>query len=355
MKAELREQVVARATEIGFDLCRFTRAAEPAHAAEFRDWLSAGHAGEMNYLQRNAERRCDPQLVLPGARSIIVLAQNYFQGPLRAQAGSSAAGTIARYAWGADYHLSLESKLRQLDAFLVRCGGRQRFYVDTGPVLERDHAAAAGIGWQGKNTMLLNRTLGTWFFLAEILTTLEFDLDQAEPDRCGSCTRCLDACPTQAFTGPHQLDARRCISYLTIELKGSIPVELRPLLGDHIYGCDVCLDVCPWNRFATLSRETTSSMGEDVARMTLRDYLALTEESFRLLFRNSPIRRTKRRGLLRNVCVALGNVGTTDDLAALRKASVDSEPLIAEHARWAIEQIESRAQKVESTADSAPV
>ncbi|MGI9115375.1 MAG: tRNA epoxyqueuosine(34) reductase QueG [Chthoniobacterales bacterium] len=340
MSSDLRDQVVVLASEIGFDLCRFTRADAPTHAREFRDWLEQGAAGEMNYLERNAQRRCDPQLVLPGVKTVIVVALNYFQEGRRSQ--TAATGRIARYAWGEDYHPLIEKKLKKLDEFLRGHGGVQKCYVDTGPMLERDHAAAAGIGWQGKSTMLLNRELGAWFFLAEILTTLEFAPSAPEANRCGTCTRCIAACPTGALT-PHRLDARRCISYLTIELKGSIPPELRPLIGDRIYGCDECLDVCPWNRFARASREAAFQMRPEVAAMRLRDYLELDDERFRQLFRNSPIRRTKRRGLLRNVCVALGNVGTADDLPALRKAAAGPEPLIAEHAAWAIEQIESRA------------
>jgi epoxyqueuosine reductase len=280
-------------------------------------------------------------LVLPGAKSAIVLALNYFQG--RRPPTAATAARIARYAWGEDYHRIIEKKLHRMDEFLKANGGKQKCYVDTGPILEREHAAAAGIGWQGKSTMLLNRELGTWFFLAEILTTLEFTPDAPQPNRCGTCTRCIDVCPTRAITAPHRLDARRCISYLTIELKGSIPLELRPLIGDRIYGCDDCLDVCPWNRFATASHEAAFQMKPELAAMKLRDYLALDEETFRTLFRNSPIKRTKRRGLLRNVCVALGNVGSPDDLPALRKAATDPEPLVAEHAAWAIEQIRSRS------------
>ncbi len=339
MNRELREQLLTRTRELGFDLCRFARANEPEHARAFRDWLENGHAGEMNWMERNAERRCDPANVLPGARSVIVLALNYFQGVRRSQ--TTATGRVARYAWGEDYHPLIARKLTMLDEFLRKHGGVQKCYVDTGPVLERDHAAAAGAGWQGKSTMLLNRELGTWFFLAEILTTLEFAPDAPQPNRCGTCMRCIDACPTGALT-PHRLEARRCISYLTIELKGSIPLELRPLIGDRIYGCDDCLAVCPWNRFARASRETAFQMKPEIAAMRLRDYLLLDEGRFRELFRHSPIRRTKRRGLLRNVCVALGNVGTADDLPALREAAADSEPLIAEHAAWAIEQVEAR-------------
>jgi epoxyqueuosine reductase len=356
--AAVRTQVVVLARELGFDLCRFAKAETPEHAAEFRDWLDRGDAGEMNYLTRNSARRCDPRQILPDVKTVIVLALNYFQGnaPVEAAvpaaspatiaadtAASTATWRIARYAWGDDYHGLMEKKLAVIDQFLRECGGIQKCYVDTGPMLERDHAATAGIGWHGKSTMLLNRELGTWFFLAEILTTLEFAPDTAQKNYCGRCTRCIDACPTGAITAPHQVDARRCISYLTIELKGSIPIELRPLIGDRIYGCDDCLDACPWNRFAKVSREAAFAIRPEIAVMKLRDYLSLDDDKFRRLFRNSPIKRTKRRGLLRNVCVALGNVGTADDLPALEKATADSEPLIAEHAHWAIEQIRGRA------------
>jgi epoxyqueuosine reductase len=361
--ADTRAQVVALARELGFDLCRFAPAETPRHAAEFRDWLDRGDAGEMNYLARNSERRCDPREILPDAKTVIVLALNYFQGahktdPVEAgvsRAGvatkkiaagtgvTTATGRIARYARGDDYHKLIERKLAVIDQFLRRRDGRQKCYVDTGPMLERDHAAAAGIGWHGKSTMLLNRELGTWFFLAEILTTLEFAPDTAKKNYCGRCTRCIDACPTGALTAPHQMDARRCISYLTIELKGPIPTELRPLIGDRIYGCDDCLDACPWNRFAKVSREIAFAIRPKVAAMNLRDYLSLDDNKFRRLFRNSPIKRTKRRGLLRNVCVALGNIGTTNDLPALEKAKRDSEPLIVEHAQWAIDRIKQRA------------
>jgi epoxyqueuosine reductase len=216
--------------------------------------------------------------------------------------------------------------------------------VDTGPILERDFAAESGVGWHGKSTMLVDPQLGTWFFLAEILTTLELPSDLPQPARCGTCTRCITACPTGAIKDAHRLDARRCISYLTIELKGSIPLEFRPLIGDRIYGCDTCLDVCPWNRFAAVSREASFSARPAVATMQLRDFLSLDDKQFRALFRGSPIKRIKRRGLLRNVCVALGNVGTDDDLPALARAAADPEPLIAEHAAWAIERIRSRSE-----------
>lgn len=334
----MKEELIARARELGFAACRIARCDPPAHAEAFRDWLAAGRAGEMAWLQRNEARRTDPQQVLPGARSVIVLAMNYWQGT----AGPEPQGKIARYAWGDDYHDLIEAKLRALDAFLTAAGGAQKCYVDTGPMLERDHAAAAGAGWHGKSTMLISPELGAWFFLAEILTTLELEPDAPLPDRCGSCTRCITACPTGAILAPHVLDARRCVSYLTIELKGSIPEELRPLIGDRIYGCDDCSAACPWNRFAQVSSEAAFAARPHVHGFTLRDYLALDDEQFRALFRKSPIKRVKRRGFLRNVCVALGNVGTREDLPALERAAADAEPLIAEHARWAIGRIQAR-------------
>ena len=333
-----KDRLVARAGGLGFDSCRIAKATAPRHAGEFRAWLNDGAAGEMQWMERGAEKRCDPQQILPDARSIVVVALNYWQGE---QASSGVKGRIARYAWGDDYHDLMLAKLAKLSAFLTELGGTQKCYVDTGPLLERDHAAEAGIGWHGKSTMLIDTNLGTWFFLGEILTTLDLPPDSPQAPRCGSCTRCITACPTGAITEPHRLDARRCISYLTIELKGSIPTELRPLIGDRIYGCDDCLEACPWNRFASVSREA-SFAARPAIRMALRDYLALDETKFRELFRRSPIKRIKRRGFLRNVCVALGNAGDTRDLPALARAAADPEPLVAEHAIWAIEQIRSR-------------
>lgn len=351
----MKTALAAHAQELGFDLCRIARCVTPPHAAEFREWLADGRAGDMAWLARNQDRRTDPQQVLPGARSVIVLAMNYISeiGDRRSEFGvrrSPIPGRIARYAWGDDYHDVIEGKLRLLDAWLLERGGRQRCYVDTGPVLERDFAALAGAGWHGKSTMLIHPKLGTWFFLAEILTTLDFEPDAPMADHCGKCTRCIDACPTGAITAPHQLDARRCVSYLTIENKGPIPEEFRVAMGDRIYGCDDCLTACPWNRFAQASSESAFAAREYVHEWALRDFLALDDEGFRRLFRKSPIKRIKRRGFLRNVCVALGNVGTGEDLAALRKAAEDAEPLIAEHAQWAIERIEQRENPKSETA-----
>lgn len=352
--AELKARLVEFARELGFDSCRVAACSPPAHADKFDDWLREGAHGEMEYMARGEEKRRDPQKILPGAKSVVVLALNYFQGemeaarpraaearPARGRAGSK--GRIARYAWGDDYHDVIAAKLDRIDIFLREFGGQQKCYVDTGPILERDHAAQAGIGWHGKSTMLIDEKLGTWFFLAEILTTLELPVDKPARDRCGTCERCITACPTGAITAPHKVDARRCISYLTIELKSSIPLELRPLIGDRIFGCDDCLDACPWNRFAQVSHESAFAARRSTTAFSLLDYLALDETEFRNLFRSSPIKRIKRRGFLRNVCVALGNIGTSEDLPALKQAALDSEPLIAEHAAWAIEQILERA------------
>ena len=342
-RAKLKQRLVSFAREIGFDSCRVAACGSAPHAEAFRNWLDEDGHGEMGYMERSEEKRCDPKKVLPDARSIVVLAKNYFQGgAVHRNTATAKTGRIARYAWGDDYHDLIERGLDKIDEFLREFGGQQKCYVDTGPVLERDHAAEAGIGWHGKSTMLIDEQLGTWFFLAEVLTTLELPPDEPVPDRCGTCERCIKACPTGAITAPHRLDARRCISYLTIELKGSIPLELRPLIGNRIFGCDDCLDACPWNRFAQVSREAAFSARPSTVGMPLRDYLSLSDDEFRVLFRNSPIKRIKRRGFLRNVCIALGNVGDLSDLAALERATADSERLIAEHAKWAIHQIRSR-------------
>ena len=335
--AEIKSALLVKAQALGFDDCRVAPALPAAHRALFEQWIAEGKHGDMAWMARNVERRTDPRVVLPGARSVIVLALNYYQG-----SGPENDYRIARYAWNDDYHDLIEKKLRELDAFLTSQGGTQKPYVDTGPVLERDFASEAGLGWGGKSTMQIHRHLGTWFFLADILTTLDLPADTPAKDMCGKCTRCIDACPTQAITAPRRMDARRCISYLTIESKGSIPLEFRRAIGDRIYGCDACLDACPWNRHAQESREATFQARETVFSKSLRDFLALTEDEFRALFAKSPIKRIKRPAFLRNVCVALGNTGTPDDLPALEAAAADPHPLIAEHAAWAIAEIRQR-------------
>jgi epoxyqueuosine reductase len=249
---------------------------------------------------------------------------------------------IARYALGDDYHEILLEKLHALAADLVAHGAQAKVYVDTGPVLEKPLAQRAGLGWQGKSTMLIHPKLGPWLLLGEIITTLDLEPDAPERDHCGSCSRCLTACPTGAITAPYQLDARRCIAYLTIELKGSIPEELRPLIGDRVYGCDECLDVCPWNRFAQTTREARFLKPPETEVDALRDLLDISGPEFKRRYARSPILRVKRRGLLRNVCVVLGNIGTAEDLPALRRARQHEEPLVREHAAWAVREILKR-------------
>ncbi len=341
----MKRALQQRAAELGFDACRVTTAAPPESAGHFTDWLAAGRHGEMKWIERNASRRVDPQQVLPGARSIVTLAVSYHIGLEATAKDGQPKGVVARYARFQDYHDVLGEHLKTLAAFLDELGGpgtRSLWYVDTGPVLERDSAQRAGLGFIGKHTNLISRKMGNWIFLAEIFTTLELLPDEPERNRCGTCTRCIEACPTRAITAPFELDARRCISYLTIELKGAIPEELRPAIGNRIFGCDDCLAVCPWNRFAQTGRMMRPFRRAELDTPDLLDWLELDEAGFKEKFAGTPIERSKRRGLVRNVCVALGNVGDATAIPALERAANDPEPLIAEHARWALTQIRGR-------------
>lgn len=351
-REELKAQIDRKARELGFDACRFTHAAPPASAEHLQRWLGTGRQGEMAYLARNAHKRVAPAEVLPGVRSLIVLAVSYGGGGAEPDApaptvngSTNPRGCVARYARHDDYHDVLAAPLKALSSYVNELGGpgtRSLWYVDTGPILERDFAQRAGLGFVGKHTNLISRQWGNWILLSEILTTLELEPDPPEKNRCGSCTRCLAACPTGAITAPFELDARRCISYLTIELKGSIPVELRPAIGNRIFGCDDCLEVCPWNRFARAGRLMQSRARRELDTPALLSWLALDEAGFKREFAGTSLLRSKRRGLLRNVCVALGNAGDVRALPALRRAASEQEPLIAEHAAWAVERLERR-------------
>ncbi|MGB7767320.1 MAG: tRNA epoxyqueuosine(34) reductase QueG [Verrucomicrobiia bacterium] len=356
----MKEAIRRRARELGFDDCRFTSAAVPASTGSFQNWLAEKRHGEMAWLERTAPKRMDPRRVLAGARSVICLAVNYAArvGDREPRAGQSARrvvdpsprarrrapGFIARYARFDDYHDVLGERLKQLTAFVDQLGGTQTrslWYVDTGPLLERDFAQRAGLGFVGKHTNVISRKFGNWILLAEIITTWELEPDAPEANHCGKCVRCITACPTNAITAPFQMDARRCISYLTIELKGPIPIELRPAIGNRIFGCDDCLAVCPWNRFAREGNWMKSRARQELGAPDLIELLQLDEAGFKALFAGTPILRTKRRGLLRNVCVALGNnTGDASALPHLQKAAKDPEPLIAEPARWALERIQ---------------
>ena len=342
----MKEVLRQRARELGFDDCRVTSAHAPKSAARFTQWLAERRHGEMAYLERNAPKRVDPQQVLPDARSVITLAASYHIAGFESPVADGKSGLIARYARYHDYHDILGERLKHLADFVDHLGGegtRSLWYVDTGPLLERDLAQRAGLGFIGKHTNLISRRLGNWIFLSEIITTLGFEPDAPEKNRCGSCTRCITACPTAAITAPFQLDARRCISYLTIELKGAIPVELRPAIGNRIFGCDDCLQVCPWNRFAREGQMMKAHARPDLGQPDLVELLSLDEAGFKRRFAGTPMLRAKRRGLLRNVCVALGNIGGQTVLPALHKTAREPEPLIAEHALWAIEQIRTQA------------
>ncbi len=345
LTADLKQQ----ARRLGFDLVAVARAEPPPHAGALEAWLAAGHAGEMAYLARNAAKREEPRLVVADARSIVVVGVHYRAFEPDAEAWTDPArGQISRYAWGDDYHLVLEPKLRALQSWLEARVGRAeigRSYVDTGPILERPVGVAAGLGFQGKNTLLIHPREGSWFFLGEIVVDVELEYDQPlQAVGCGSCTRCQVACPTNAFAGPYVLDARRCISYLTIELKGPIPRDLRPLMGNHIYGCDVCQEVCPWNtRFGRYATSCEMQPRDDRVTPALLDLIALDDDQFRERFRGSPIKRAKRRGLLRNVAVALGNWGDPQAVPALARVLHDHEPLIRGHAAWALGRIGGKA------------
>jgi epoxyqueuosine reductase len=342
--AALSKRLKAQAYGIGFDLAGIARLGAVETAAAFDEWLDRGYAGDMTYLPRGAEKRHDTRLPFPDAVSAIVVGLNY--------GGAAAAGPVARYARGDDYHEIMWRKLDSLHEWLEHETGSPiagKSYVDTGPILERDLARRAGLGWFGKNTNLLNPDHGSFFFIGALLLGIELDPDEPfEADRCGSCTRCLEACPTNAFVAPRVLDATRCISYLTIEAKGAIPVDLRPQVGDLLYGCDICQDVCPWNhKFAGTARELGLAEREMFAgknaRQLAREVLAMNDESFRESFRGSAMKRAKLRGLKRNAAVVLGNIGKADDAGVLTVALEDSEPLVQEHVEWALERIAGRS------------
>ena len=334
--AERLELIRERARGLGFDCCGVAAAAEVVHADYFRRWLGSGRHATMRWLADSPRRRLDPRLLEPGCKSVIMLGLNYYQERPRRR------GVVARYALGRDYHELIMARLKSLKEWLGETfGGGHRPFVDTSAVMEKPHAALTALGWQAKNTMLINREFGNWLALGGILTTLELPADKPGRDRCGSCTRCIDCCPTGAITAPYQLDARRCISYLTIEHRGAIPPEFREAVGDRLFGCDDCLDVCPWNKWARCSREPAFA-----ARPLpdLREMLYWGDADFRAHFRGTPVFRLKWNRWLRNVCVVLGNTGTCDDLEALGHAAGLDDPLVAEHARWALARIRSRAQ-----------
>lgn len=353
---ELAGALKEQARSLGFNRAGIIPAGPARRLDAYLRWIAAGQHGEMGYMARpdRQARRRDPNLILPGVRSFVVVGLDYHTAELPpAIAADPSRGRISNYAWGVDYHEILTPRLEALAEWLRRQPGRgevsSRVYVDTGAILERDHGETAGLGFTGKNTLLIDPRRGSWFFLGMLLTTQALAYDPPPAERrplpgCGGCTRCLSACPTAAFPEPYVLDARRCISYLTIELKGWIPLELRPLMGNWVYGCDVCQVVCPFNRFAGPTGEPAFfPVDLEAAAPPLLDLLALDEAAFAGRFANSPVRRIGRARLVRNACVAAGNWGSAAAVPALVTLLADSAPLVRGHAAWALRRIDSPA------------
>ncbi len=341
-KSDLTRKIKEKAVQLGFPLVGVTTAGPPDHLDFFQDWLAAGYNASMDWIgtERSLERRSDPQAILPECKSILALAC-----PYPAPKGNVRGGNIASYALNQDYHNVLEAHLKELMEAIEAWVGEpvpNRWYVDTGPVMEKELAMRAGLGWIGKNTTLINKEIGSYFFLSEILLGIELDTDLpvTEP-LCGTCTRCLDTCPTGALLKPYTLDARRCISYLTIEHREEIPLELQGRMGDWIFGCDICQIVCPWNKPGEQPHSILAALlpREELVDIDLIEELGLSQEEFSAKFKGSPIKRTKRRGYLRNVIIALGNRGEQDAIPALEKAHGDDEPLVRKAAKWALEKI----------------
>jgi len=338
--ARLKEQIKGWGQELGFAALAIAAPDLAEADAGLARWLAAGCHGEMDYMARHAELRTRPEALVPGTRSIIVVRMDYLPArPVDDASESPLQANISRYAWGRDYHKLLRQRLQKLAERISAEIGPfgYRAFTDSAPVMEAELAARAGLGWRGKHTLLLNRETGSWFFLGELFTDLPLPLDAPITDHCGTCRACLDACPTAAFTGPHELDARRCISYLTIELKGSIPEELRPLLGNRIYGCDDCQQACPWNRFAPLTAEADFLPRQGLDHATLIDLFAWDEAAFNERLAGSPIRRIGYERWLRNLAVALGNAPTTPEVTAALDVRCDNpSALVREHVAWAL-------------------
>ena len=341
----LKERIKSKSHQLGFLLAGVTSPEPPPHYSTFENWLAQGYHGTMNYLatERSRLRRADPREILPECKSILVLATPYPSPPGRGMSEGQGEGKIASYAWGKDYHDVLPARMKELVQFIEeQVGGpvKNRWYTDSGPILERDLAQRAGIGWIGKNTCLIHPQHGSYFLLSEILLDLALEPDPPfVTDHCGTCRRCIEACPTDCILPNRTIDAQRCISYLTIELKEEIPTELRGKIGGWVFGCDICQMVCPWNRFA---EEGDSTFGDHSPLHSLTDELAASTQEFNQRFKRSPIKRARRRGYLRNVAVALGNTGDMLALPVLQNALNHEDPMVREHAKWAIEKITSR-------------
>jgi len=340
----LTQRIHQHANELGFELVGITPAAQSETIARYRQWIENGYAGKMDYLERHLPLKVDVRQVLAEAKSVISLAMNYYTlDPPKALAEDPAHGQISRYAWGDDYHDVIRQRLSELVDFIKKTAETElktRVCVDTAPLIEREYAQKAGIGWIGKNTNLIHWRSGSWYFLAEVLINIDLESETA-PLRgsCGTCTRCIEACPTDAIIEPNLLDSRLCISYLTIELKESIPKTLRPKIGNLIFGCDICQEVCPWNSKAVPTDEPAFQPRDGNLMPKLLSLIGITQQEFSRRFKGSPIKRTKRRGFLRNVLVAIGNWGEPRAIPALKGALTDDEPLVRSHAAWALGKI----------------
>ncbi|HUO93699.1 MAG TPA: tRNA epoxyqueuosine(34) reductase QueG [Rhizomicrobium sp.] len=337
--ADIRDEILAEARELGFDAVRIAPAeAAPDARAHLAQYLAEGRHGDMAWMEKNADKRAAPLTLWPEAKSVVVVACNYApeNNPLDALAQRTR-GVISAYAKGDDYHDVMKAKLRRLAEFVHRrFGAEVKLFVDTAPVMEKPLAQAAGLGWQGKHTNLVSREFGSWLFLGSLFTTLALPADAPEEDHCGACRRCLDACPTNAFTAPYRIDARRCIAYLTIESKEHIPPEFREAIGNRIYGCDDCLAVCPWNKFAQRSREARFHVRETLRAPSLEELARLDDAAFRALFRASPIKRTGRDRFVRNVLIAIGNSGDASLAPSAEALLDDPSPLVRAMAVWAL-------------------
>jgi epoxyqueuosine reductase len=357
LSAEQLSAATKQAAQVaGFDLAGIAPVREEdfPEIEAFEEWIASGKAGEMAYMEKRTEagelKRSSAKHSAPWVKSVVVCAINYNTAhPYSVDLHDPAKGWISRYAWGAmDYHDALMPRLREVESAIKRLASEQgieietRCYVDTGPLLERVYAKYAGIGWIGKNTCLINQKIGSWMFLGVILTSLELRSDEPAPDRCGSCTRCIDACPTAAIVSPGKLDARRCIAYLTIEKRGRIAEEFRSGIGHHVFGCDICQDVCPWNRKAAPATPLPEFQSRpNLFHPDLQALAEMNEEQYRQAFRGSPIKRAKFAGLKRNVAIAMGNSGNPEFLPVLEEMSASPDETVAEHARWAMEKLRS--------------
>jgi epoxyqueuosine reductase len=340
--ATLEERLKEQARRVGFDLVGIASAGPADGFERLRAWLDQGFAGEMRYMHDQAEARRHPASIYPPVRSVVMVALNYKPGEEAPDEGGRV--RVARYARGPDYHHVMRARLKELAGWLrtERPGSWGRVVVDTAPLLERDFARRAGLGWLGKNTLLLNRRLGSFLLLGGLLVDVELQPDPPHtPSHCGTCSACLDACPTGAFVAPFVLDARRCISYLTIELRSPIPADLRTGLGGWVYGCDICQEVCPWNRHAPVGEQFPGR--SDLEALDLLEVLGLSEEAFRARFAGTPFLRPGRAGVLRNAAVVLGNTGGAEAIPALERARRDPDPLVSEAAAWAIEEVRRRS------------